>query len=338
MTVKSEARIERSEYFVGRILRPKIRVHNSDDGVALLMVLWVLVMLSIIALNYFNSNRLNTASARNLKEETTSYYLAVSGYQEAVNYIMSDKNAAFDYLDTEGNFWVDKDTPPVTGKRSTEDGDIEIRITDEDSRVNINLADSDRLLKLFQYAGIPQDEIAEITDSIMDWKDPDTEHRLMGAEDDYYEGLEDPYKAKNAPFDVPEELLLVKGMKPQYMYASGDAKSILPLITTFGRGTININTVSKEVMELLGLSEIEIEAIFKQRNSEFGGFTFIPPQFAIYGLNTIVSYNLRIEVTASAKDSKIASKVVAVVNRQPAPSGYKIQTIYWRESAENIRS
>lgn len=310
----------------------------SKNGIALIMVLWVLVMLGIVALNYLNYNRMNSASTRNMKEETLSYYLAKSGYEEALNFIMTDKDPTLDFLDSDGNFWIDKETQPITGKRTTEDGEIDIRITDEDSKININFANTVQLTKLFQYAGIPQDSITEIIDSILDWKDSgDKEHHLSGAEDEYYEGLEDPYKTKNGFFDVPEELLLVKGMKYEYLYGSEDIKPLLPLITTFGTGAININTVSKEVMLSLGLGEIEIEAILKQRNKEAGGFKFIPPQFSAYGLNAFSSNKLRVEVTAKAKNSNISQKVIAVINRQMLAKGYKTQTVYWRESEENIR-
>jgi general secretion pathway protein K len=313
--------------------------HTSEKGIALMMVLWVLVLLSIISLNYFSSNRWNTASTRNLKEETLSYYMAMSGYQEAVNYILSDKDISFDFIDNDGNFWTDTDakTQPVTGLRTTEDGEVEIKILDENSRININYADGVRLRKLFSWVGIPDDEINEIYDSILDWKDADSETHLNGAEDDYYEGLPDPYKAKNRFFDVPQELALVKGMLPEYFKDNGDGKPLLSLITTFGGNSININTVSKEVMQILGFNDDEIEAVLKQRTKESGGFRFVPPEFATKGANAIATQIFRIEVSARMKDSKRAVKIVAVLSRKPDPSGFKVQTVYWREDAENIR-
>ena len=44
-------------------------------------------------------------------------HMAMSGYQEAVNYVLSDKDPAVDFIDNEGNFWTDTDakTQPVTG-------------------------------------------------------------------------------------------------------------------------------------------------------------------------------------------------------------------------------
>jgi type II secretory pathway component PulK len=227
----------------------------------------------------------------------------------------------------------------VTGKRTVPEGEVEIQITDEDSKININNATQETLRSLFLHAGLPEDRIPEVVDSILDWKDPSRAgHRLSGADDSYYEGLPDPYKAKHGPFDVPEELLLVKGIKPEYLYGGKDIKPILPLITTFGTGALNINTVSPDLMTLMGLNTFEIEAILKQRNAETGGFSVIPHEFASRGFHSLASGNLRIEVSGRSGSSTLLSKIVAVVNRQPAGKGFRVRTLYWREYAENSRS
>ncbi len=313
-------------------------LHPAEKGIALVMVLWVLVLLSIVALNFLGSGRWNTASTRNLKDETASYYLALSGFHEALNYLMLDKNPAADFSDTDGNFWADREKPSVTGRRDTEAGEVDISITDEDSKLNINRASPEQLRQLFMYAGVADDAIPGIVDAILDWKDPDREERLLGAEDTYYEGLAEPYKAKNGPFDLPEELGLVKGVMPEYLYGGGEFRAILPLITTFGAGSMNINTVSAGVMQFMGLNNFEVEAVLKQRTLDTGGFRTAPQQFVERGLNAQTPANLRVEVRAKATNSSQTSKITAVVRRQPGGKGFRIQTIYWRERAEGIRS
>jgi general secretion pathway protein K len=311
---------------------------RSENGIALILVLWILVLLSIVALNYLSSSRWNMASTRNLKDETTSYYMALSGYNEAVNYLLADKDQTMDFTDADGNFWTSGDAVPVTGKKAVGGGEVDIEIIDEDSKVNINAATPEALKSLFSYAGIPDDQVQIIVDSLLDWKDSDSDVRLNGAEDDYYEGLSDPYETKNMNFDLPEELALVRGVKPEYLYGSKDIKAVLPLITTFGSGNININTVSTEMMQAMGLDEGTIDAIMKQRSGESKGFRAVPPEFAALGFRATVTNNLRIEVTARANNGGTASKIVAVINRQYGVHGYKLQNLYWSESAENIRS
>jgi len=309
-----------------------------DDGIALMLVLWVLVLLGIVALNHLNSTRWNTMSTRNAKEETIAYYMALSGYNQAVHYLMSDKDPLFDYRDNTGNYRVDMETPPVTGVTAVDGGEVDIRISDEDSKLNINAASPADLKKLFIYAGLSDDQVNEAVDSILDWKDPSRGmHRLFGAEDSYYEGLPDPYKAKHAPFDIPEELLLVKGIKPEYLYGGKDLKPLLPLITTFGSGAMNINTTPGEILGFMGLDKYEIEAVMKQRNAEAGGFRVIPPQFTSRGFNSVASNTLRIEVSGRVANSKVLSKITAVVSRQPALKGFRVRTLYWNEHAENSR-
>lgn len=313
--------------------------HFNEEGVALIMVLWVLVMLMIVAFNYLASTRSNAAVTRNLKEETLSYYMALSGYHEAVQYLMSDKDPSFDFTDAGGNFRIDRTTTPITGERTVGEGAMNISISDEGSKVNINYVRTDRLKKLFEYSSVSEDEIPGLMDSIQDWRDPASKqtHRLLGAGDDYYKSLPEPYASKKGLFDVPEELLLVKGMKPEYLYGSKEIKPLLPLITTFGKGSLNINTASKDMMALLGLNTYEIEAVMKQRTAEAGGFSFVPEQFGRLGFGATASDVMRIEVTARVRKEGPASKIVAVIERQFAGGTYRMQTLYWRESAENIR-
>ena len=308
--------------------------HNS--GIALLMTLWVLVMLSVIAMSFSFSTRWGSASTRNFKEETKAYYLAMSGYQEAIGYLLSDKDNMVDYIDADGNLYIDKDTKPVTGKRVTDEAELEIKITDEGSKVNINFADGTRLKKVLDYVGIPPDSQQEIVDSILDWRDPDKEHHLSGAEDDYYESLDPSYKAKNRNLDSVEELLLVKGFKPEYLYGSKDIRPMYDLITTSGDGSININTVSKEVLDMMGTGSDAIDAIFKQRTKEIGGARQIPANLAP-GLYRTASYDFRIEITAAMKGNRQAVKITSIVRRVPALKGFDLQTVYWREKIEDRR-
>lgn len=86
--------------------------------------------------------------------------------------------------------------------------------------------------------GVERDTIA---DSILDWIDGDSNFKLNGAEEDYYQGLEEPYSCKDAYFDVVEELLLVNGVRDQekqwVFYGKEDKGEKRPglrdLVTTF---------------------------------------------------------------------------------------------------------
>ena len=66
------------------------------------------------------------------------------------------------------------------------------------------------------------------------------------------------------PFEVKEKLLLVDGID------QGKLAGISDLITVFGNGKININTVSKEVLESLGLDSGAVGAILAYRGGSDG--------------------------------------------------------------------
>jgi DNA uptake protein ComE-like DNA-binding protein len=87
-------------------------------------------------------------------------------------------------------------------------------LVDESSKLNLNSATNDMLLKL---PGMTD----EIAGAIADWRDGDSDVGSNGAEDDYYLSLPQPYHAKNAPLETVEEVLLVKGMTPELLYGTG---------------------------------------------------------------------------------------------------------------------
>lgn len=59
-----------------------------------------------------------------------------------------------------------------------------------------------------------------IAEAILDWIDPDSMARPLGAEDDYYGGLDEPYAPRNGLPDCLEELLLVKGVTRELLFGA----------------------------------------------------------------------------------------------------------------------
>jgi hypothetical protein len=98
----------------------------------------------------------------------------------------------------------------------------------------------------------------------VDWRDADFGfgHPSYGAEDEYYTHLSQPYACKNAPFEVPDELLLVKGINREIF------DKIKPFVTVFGAGPANINTASRETLAALGLDERTVSKILDYRFGE----------------------------------------------------------------------
>jgi len=69
---------------------------------------------------------------------------------------------------------------------------------------------------LLQLPGMTED----VADAILDWIDSDSEQRTLGAENDYYAGLPQPYSARNSLPETLEELLLVKGVTRELLFGA----------------------------------------------------------------------------------------------------------------------
>jgi hypothetical protein len=100
------------------------------------------------------------------------------------------------------------------------DGTVSLTLTELESKINVNTADGPFLKEILTTQNADAGSISVVSDSILDWIDPDDNTRPAGAESDYYLGLTPSYNAKNAPMDSTEELQLVKGVTHDMYYGT----------------------------------------------------------------------------------------------------------------------
>lgn len=294
------------------------------------MTLWVLVLLAVVGASFAVSMRAGLASARNFREDTQSYYQAIAGYEDAVQFLLDDKDDTVDYTDTEGRLITANMGDPFVEERETDFGKVTVRILDESARLSLNSAPRDSFVTILARSGVDDKGADEIADSIADWRDPDDEHRLNGAESDYYEPL--GYEAKNGPFNSVEELLLVKGMDKDILYGNAEREltGIRDFFTICPAGGMNVNTVSQEMMDLLGVPYSSIQSIMLQRAS--GPVLSIPDHARRVGINNTSSNCFRIVATAEPAGTTYARTIEAVVMRVNRGGQKKdITVLEWRD-------
>jgi general secretion pathway protein K len=111
-----------------------------------------------------------------------------------------------------------------------------------------------RLLQTIEIDGQPLDTSAaiEITDAVVDWVDADSEPTGSGgAEQNYYDSLEEPYPIGNRPMISVSELALVKGVTP-YLYSR-----LLPLVTAISPDSkLNINTMPPGLERIFNAKDV----------------------------------------------------------------------------------
>jgi general secretion pathway protein K len=243
----------------------------SQDGVALLMVLWALTILSAIVLSFSLMARTEAYSSASFRATVANRFLAEAGVERGIIEILyRNANKGQQTTVPEGGEMVQIDGTVYSGKIET--GQYTFRIMDESGRIPLNaLTDSNGVIlkNLLTNMGYQEEDAETVVDSILDWRDEDELRRLHGAESEYYMSLPNPYKAKNGPFDAVEELLLVKGVTPAMLYGDGKKKGIINFLTvTSNSNTINVNAAPKEVlMAVPGLDPAKVDLLMTQRKA-----------------------------------------------------------------------
>jgi general secretion pathway protein K len=205
-----------------------------------------MVILIAIVGEFSYTMRTELNITRNFKEEEESYQSALAGMELAKLEILSADNSSHIYMnDADILVFGEEDEEPV---REGELGNstYSYTIIDENGKMNINTATRQQLKNIISDSGIDITEVDTIVDSIIDWKDTNDLHLLNGAEEDYYQSLDIPYSSKDGPFDIIEELLLVKGVTPEVFYGSQDEEGeeeysgIAQYFSTWGSRRVNI--------------------------------------------------------------------------------------------------
>jgi general secretion pathway protein K len=244
---------------------------GSQRGIALLIVLWVLAVLTVLVFSFSLMTRAESYGTLAFKEGLEKKFLAEAGIERGIMEIIYrsiNKNQA---LTLEG-----KEAWKLDGtayRSETGQDGYAVRILDESGKISLNgLTDSSGIVlkNLLIGQGASPENADIIVDSILDWKDADDLHRLSGAESDYYLSLPKPYKARNADFETVEELILVRGMTPDILYgAGGKAKGIFPFLTVHRKaGLIGLNVAPREILAALpGMDAAMVDRIIAFRSS-----------------------------------------------------------------------
>jgi general secretion pathway protein K len=240
----------------------------GEGGVALIVVLLLLSLLLTIVAEFAQAMRLEAVTATNFRSAVSETWLAEAAYQRAVAEILPD--AVAHELDERGVLAFRRarvGTPAVPERVDLrlDPGRFSYRITDETARLNLNRVGRDVLDRLLQEVGVEKTDRDVIIDSIQDWRDPNEEHRLNGAESDYYLALPVPYRSKNADFDSVDELVQVRGVTRELLYGRPGVTGLAEYLTVFGTGGVNMNTASPAVLRALGFAPAEVELIMGRR-------------------------------------------------------------------------
>jgi general secretion pathway protein K len=228
-----------------------VEVRLRGRGVALVGVLWLLVLLSLIALNLSTGSRTELQLASNARLAASARHVAEAGVNWGVWSLLQ--------ADTAG--WL-----ADGGVRSLElDGvSVEVALFDEQGKIDLNKADVQLLAGLFESVGLNEKEALAQAEIILDWRDEDDLLRPTGAEAEQYRvaGLLGP---ANQPFEQLQDLRQVLGMS-EALY-----QQVLPALTLFSnKAEVNPMVAPREVLLALpGIRPEGIDSYIEERRRKY---------------------------------------------------------------------
>ncbi|HNW40169.1 MAG TPA: type II secretion system protein GspK [Candidatus Omnitrophota bacterium] len=330
----------------------------KSRGSILIVALWSLCLLSAFAVILNYQVRQELALAIRLDQRDRLRLIAEAGVDQAIMELKSNPEkmyycladswsnnpAAFKNIQVgSGEFSLTHSYPEKkSGLMQTGYGCV-----DEESKININKAESGVLERLFRIV-LACDEIQaqELAASILDWRDEDSALSIPtgSAEDDYYTNLPFPYAAKNSAFEVLEELLLVKG------FSDNVFEKIKDYVTIYGEGRVNINTANEVVLFALGLDEKIVDRIAAYRAGEdeligtlddnvFAAASDIVPtlsQIYQFSPSELERFNLVANLFLGVSSSNFLIKATASLTEKNSQTVFCVvkrdgKILYWRE-------
>jgi DNA uptake protein ComE-like DNA-binding protein len=222
-----------------------VRCSPRKRASVLVGLLWCVAILSLVVVSVLHTSRIDLIAGKNYGDRIQAHYLALAGiekakallYKNAHERSTSGKNHTGELYNAPDQF---RDVSFGRGKfrvfrrgRQDEGGGIVYGISDEESRLNINTASMQQFTNL---NGLTVD----IAKAILDWRGGGNDNNNnnnnnnsgnnngadpngpagVGANEDYYLGLQPPYQPRHGPLQTVRELLLVRGVTRDLLFGN----------------------------------------------------------------------------------------------------------------------
>ncbi len=299
-------------------MRAPGNVRSNARGAALLLVLWLIMLMAALVGGFALAARVEHLQGQVMARGLVASYAARAGLEYALTRVEDEDHRRRWRPDGSTNRW------------SYAGAQVEVRLIDENGKIDLNQADASLLTSLLMRVGegeMGQEQAARLAAAIVDWRDPDQlTQPAGGAEDRDYEEAGRPYGAKDAEFESTAELEQVLGFTPE-LYAS-----LEPFVTVFsGRMRPDPAFASAEVLDAMGLNGNDVVTQRQRWNPESG----LPPP-GLPGGESLVgerSGTYSIESRAKLADGR-ESLLRAVVRLGSGTTPGRIYTpLRWEEGA-----
>ena len=306
---------------------------KGEKGFALVLTLVVTALMVAVLVELIHQVSVDSTLSRGYRDGQQASLLAESGVTGGTRLLQ---------LSLQGkNYTSLSDTWATPVKLDDETGSIEVSISDESGRINLNSlvlpngefepftqAALKRLGRTFQ---MPEG----VWSCLADWQDADDQTRSNGAEAPYYTATKRPYAPRNGRLVTLAELSLVKG------FTADAIGRLMPFVTLYPDqagaplSQVNINTAPREVLLALddGVDGRMADRIMEERRlkpfQNPGELSRIPGGEALSQklVGKVSVKGSLYRITSIARVKETARKVEAVVRL----SGSGTETLSWQE-------
>ncbi len=292
----------------------------KQKGLALVLVLWVLSLLTIMAGSFALSMRREASIIAGIRNNAQALAVAESGIAMAEMMLLNpDQNKRWR---ADGSIY----------EINSADAKVRVRLLSETGKIDINKADETLLKGLMAQAPIDEERQSKLVGAILDWRDKDDLVHIDGAEKREYKDAGLSYEPRNKPFQAIEELQLVLGMdKTVFMW-------IEPLVTVYsGQQQVNLQQASKEVLQVIpGLDTGQIDSYLTARLESAINNLPAPPFPSISGLNNAAGQNMVLTLVSEALlDDESSAVIITIIKQSDGTQSTPFQILKWQNVTAN---
>ena len=226
----------------------KLNRKKQNKGFILITALWLIIIVSALTTYIYTSTKLQLRISKHNYETVHSDIIFENCISQIAYDITHRKNISI--VKSSDKFFNPDYNP--TENFTTKYKITLLAIQDEESLININNTSKTVLESIFNKLDIDENAVP----SLMDWidEDDDDTNNGNGAENEYYNNLEEPYFCKNSPLTSINELFFIRNI-------GSDWTKLKNSVTIYGDGKININTATTFTLECIGFPSSLIEKI-----------------------------------------------------------------------------
>jgi general secretion pathway protein K len=229
-------------------------LNHRQAGVALVIVIWILSLLTLMAGSFAMSMRRESSVSMAIIDSAKALAIAESGIILA-EYNLSQPDAEQRWV-ADGSIY----------EMIRPNGVLRVRVFSESGKVDINASTETQLVAVVSAVTDDSWEQQRLVNAILDWRDADDDTRTLGAERKQYQQARLAYEPSNNAFQSLEELQLVLGMN-EVIY-----NTLQPWLTIYsGEAEVNQDQAAPELLTVLAKDmerrHISDEALQKRLNA-----------------------------------------------------------------------